>query len=530
MFPLLELSRPGFPQQQLPDPEVRNDGEALRDFTESILRHIDEVFFWSDPGSSRPLFISQSYERIWGYPCDSVYGKQCSWLDSIHPEDKERAERALMQPAGASVEYRIVRVDGETRWIWTRTFPTKSSHGAMRMVGIAQDCTKRKEAERTQGFLASIIESSEDSIVGTDLDGRIVSWNQGAEKMFGYTPAEALGQIVTLIMLPDSANALRVIDRIRRQEHVQRFEAVRVAKNGRQIDVSVIISPIRDATGKLLGVSGIYNDMTERKRTEAEIKRLNEQLKRENSRMSTELEINHRLQQMMLPKEEDLQAIAHLDIVGFMQPAAEVGGDYYDVIPTVEGIALGIGDVTGHGLESGVIAIMVQTAVRTLLASGISDSPRFFEVLNRVVYDNVRRMKCDRNLTFSLLRYADGMVTVSGQHEEILVVRADGTMERIDTLNLGFPLGLEPDISPFIGDAQVPLRSGEVLALYTDGITEAENSAGMAYGLERLSEALRSNHDKPAAGIREAVLSDLRGFIGEKDLLDDISLLIVKPT
>lgn len=88
-----------------------------------------------------------------------------------------------------------------------------------------------------------------------------------------------------------------------------------------------------------------------------------------------------------------------------MQPAAEVGGDYYDVVPTSEGVALGIGDVTGHGLESGVIAIMVQTAVRTLLASGISDSRKFFKVLNRVVYDNVRRMRCDRNLTFSLLQY-----------------------------------------------------------------------------------------------------------------------------
>jgi sigma-B regulation protein RsbU (phosphoserine phosphatase) len=529
MFTLPERTRPDLLQGQLSGSDVWKHGETPREFTESILRHIDEVFFWTDPGSSRPLFMSQSYERLWGYQCESAYGKQSSWLDSIHPEDRERAEQALVQPAGASVEYRIVRADGATRWIWTRTFPTKTSHGAVRIVGIAQDCTKRKEAERTQAFLASIIESAEDSIVGTDLDGRIVSWNQGAEKMFGYTPVEALGQIVTLIMPPDSVNALRVIDRIRRQEHVQRFETVRVAKSGRRIDVSVIISPIRDTAGPLLGVSGIYNDMTERKRAEGEIKRLNEQLKRENSRMSAELEINQRLQQMMLPKDEDLQGIADVDIVGFMQPAAEVGGDYYDVVPTSEGIALGIGDVTGHGLESGVIAIMVQTAVRTLLATGINDSQRFFEVLNRVIYDNVRRMKCDRNLTFSLLRYRDGMVTVSGQHEEMLVVRAGGMMERIDTLNLGFPLGLERDISRFIGDAQVPLRSGEVLAAYTDGITEAVNSAGMAYGLERLAEALKNNYNKPAKGIREAVLSDLREFIGERDLLDDISLLIVKP-
>jgi sigma-B regulation protein RsbU (phosphoserine phosphatase) len=530
MYPLPERNWPVLPERQPQWSEVRKDAEAFREFTESILQHIDEVFFWSDPGSLRPLFVSQSYERIWGYPCGSVYEERCSWLDSIHPEDRERAEQALALPAGASVEYRIVRADGETRWIWTRTFPAKNSpHGAMRIIGIAQDYTERKIAERTHAFLASIVESSEDSIVGTDLDGRIVSWNWGAEKMFGYTAAEALGQIVTMIMPPDSANALRVIDRIRRQERVQRFETVRVAKSGRQIDVSVIISPIRDAAGRLLGVSGIYNDMTERRRAEAEIKRLNDQLKKENSRMSAELEINQRLQQMMLPREEDLRGIPNVEIAGFMQPAAEVGGDYYDVIPTSEGVVLTIGDVTGHGLESGVIAIMVQTAVRTLLASGLHDSGRFFEVLNRVVYDNARRMQCDRNLTFSLLRYKEGMVTVSGQHEEVLVVRANGAMERIDTLNLGFPLGLERDISRFVGDAQVPLQSGEVMAAYTDGITEAVNSAGMTYGLERLAEALRTHHDKPAEGIREAVLKDLREFIGARHLLDDISLLIVKP-
>ncbi len=200
---------------------------------------------------------------------------------------------------------------------------------------------------------------------------------------------------------------------------------------------------------------GVMTDITARKNAQeaaedasrakseflAEIERLNGQLRQENSRLSTELEITHRLQQMMLPREEDLHKINNLDISGFMEAAAEVGGDYYDVVSKDGGVIFGIGDVTGHGLESGVIAIMVQTAVRTLLASGIHESQKFFEVLNHVVYDNVRRMDCDRNLTFSLLHYRDRIVTISGQHEEVLVVRSGGALERHDTLNLGFPLG-----------------------------------------------------------------------------------------
>ena len=231
----------------------------------------------------------------------------------------------------------------------------------------------------------------------------------------------------------------------------------------------------------------------------------------------------------MLPRDEDLREIANMDISGFMKPATEVGGDYYDVVSQNGGVVFGIGDVTGHGLESGVIAIIVQTAVRTLLASGPYESQKFFEVLNRVVYDNVRRMNCDRNLTLSLLHYRDHLVTISGQHEEVLVVRGNGVLERHDTLDLGFPLGLEEDISRFVGEARVPLQSGDVMVVYTDGITEAMNCARVTYGIERLSEAVRNNHRQPADDIREAVLRSLHEYTGGQDLLDDISLLVIKP-
>jgi serine phosphatase RsbU (regulator of sigma subunit) len=259
------------------------------------------------------------------------------------------------------------------------------------------------------------------------------------------------------------------------------------------------------------------------------INQLHQQLKRENARMSSELEITQRLQQMMLPRDEEMRKVAGLDISCFMEPAAEVGGDYYDVVCKDGGVVFGIGDVTGHGLESGVIAIMVQTAVRTLLASGQYESKKFFDTLNRVIYDNVRRMQCDRNLTFSLLHYQDKVVTISGQHEEVLVIRGDGVLERHDTLDLGFPLGLEEDISSFIGEATVPLLSGDVMVAYTDGITEAMNCAGVAFGVERLSEAVRTNHGQPADAIRQGVLSSLREYIGGQHLLDDVSLLVIKP-
>jgi len=253
---------------------------GFRDFAESLVQHIDEVFFWRDRGCLRPYYVSQAYERIWGQSCESAYADPSSWIESIHPEDRERVTMEF-ELAGADptqVEYRIVRPDGALRWIWVRMFPVRTETGtATRLIGIAQDCTERKQAESMQAFLASIVESSDDSIVGTDLDGSIMSWNQGAEKLFGYTAREAIGKLITMLFPPDrQKDYVQVLDRIRRQEHIERFESVRVAKGGRRIPVLTIVSPIRDRSGRLQGVSAIYRDMTTEKKAAAELLRAKE--------------------------------------------------------------------------------------------------------------------------------------------------------------------------------------------------------------------------------------------------------------
>ena len=336
----------------------------------------------------------------------------------------------------------------------------------------------------------------------------------------------------------------------------QHFEHRMIAADGRVVWLRTSIHLV-SSHGQLEELAGAMLDITDRKLAEeaaeeasrtksqllAEISGLYDQLKvfsdwiantnkvvkGENARMSSELEITQRLQQMILPRDEDMRNIPGLDVSGSMEPATEIGGDYYDVICNHGGVVIGIGDVTGHGLESGVIAIMVQTAIRTLLASGPFESRKFLTTLNRVIYDNVRRMHCDRNLTLSLLHYHDKVVTICGQHEEVLVVRGDGVLERHDTLNLGFPLGLEEDISSLIDEATVPLCSGDVMVAYTDGITEAVNHAGVAFGLERLCEVVRISHRQSAGAIREGVLSSLRSYTEGLSLLDDVTLLVIKP-
>ncbi len=256
---------------------------------------------------------------------------------------------------------------------------------------------------------------------------------------------------------------------------------------------------------------------------------LNNSLKAENLRMGAELDIARTLQQMILPREQELQEIPDLDVAGFMQAANEVGGDYYDVLTSNNGLVrIGIGDVTGHGLESGVLMIMVQTAIRTLLAANERDPVKVLNTLNQVIYDNAQRMNTDKNLSLLLLDYADGRVCLSGQHEEMIVVRANGDVERIDTVDLGFPIGLVDDIADFVTQRQIDLRVGDLAVLYTDGITEAEGPDHTLYGLDRLVETIKNNYHASASGIRQCIVEDVRSHIGNQIVHDDITLVILK--
>lgn len=259
-----------------------------------------------------------------------------------------------------------------------------------------------------------------------------------------------------------------------------------------------------------------------------EITVLNDRLKSENMRMSSELDVTRKIQQMLLPKDRELKEVVGLDIAGFMESADEVGGDYYDVLQQDGRVKIGIGDVTGHGLESGVLMIMVQMAVRTLLAYDEPDPVRFLSAINRAIYDNVQRMKSDKNASLALLDYQEGMLKLSGQHEEMIVVRCNGSVERFDTIDLGFPIGLDVDITEFVAETLVQLYTGDVVVLYTDGITEAENMDKMLYGLERLIEVVTVNWQGTAGEIRHAVIDDVRSHIGEQKVFDDITLLILK--
>lgn len=259
-----------------------------------------------------------------------------------------------------------------------------------------------------------------------------------------------------------------------------------------------------------------------------EIVELNRKLQTENLRMGAELNVAKRIQEMVLPRRGELEQISQIEIVGYMEPADEVGGDYYDVLADGNRIKIGIGDVTGHGLESGVLMLMVQSVARALQEKGDTDPIAFLNVLNRTIFKNIERTKSDKHLTLAFVDYADDKVTLSGQHEDVLIIRGNGEIEQIDTMDLGFPVGLESDIADFVSTRDLAFERDDVLILHTDGVTEAENDAGDYFGLERLCESAQKYRGESAKQITEGIISDLRSHIGAHKVYDDITLVVLK--
>jgi PAS domain S-box-containing protein len=196
-------------------------------------------------------------------------------------EDPVKAVLTKGHVVGLANHTTLVARDGTERPIDDSAAPIKDAQGRVRgVVLIFRDVTERRQAERSARFLASIVESCDDAIIGKDVHGVISSWNQGAERLFGYTAAEAIGRPVAMLAPPDRADEMPgILERIRRGERVDHFDTVRRARDGRLVPISLTVSPIKDEDGRIIGASKIARDVSERQRAEAALREEKERLR-----------------------------------------------------------------------------------------------------------------------------------------------------------------------------------------------------------------------------------------------------------
>lgn len=272
------------------------------------------------------------------------------------------------------------------------------------------------------------------------------------------------------------------------------------------------------------------NMIEELNRVHEKLKVYTEALKDESIRLKAEVNVAKEIQAMVLPGIEDISLLNEHDVACIMRPATEVGGDYFDIIKTDKELIFGIGDVTGHGLASGLIMMMAQTAIRALVESPYLEFKDYLPTLNSVLYANINRINANRNMTLSLVSYeGNGRYLSTGQHEFFLIYRASTkTVEINDTLDDGFFIGMIDSVSTFNKIKEFSLEEGDILLLFSDGITEAENIYGEQFGLDRLIENFQKYSNEPVEKIKDKLIMKIYNYIGPREILDDISLMVIK--
>ena len=262
--------------------------KRLRDETQATMRESEQRYhhlvhalpaaIYTCDAEGRVTLYNEAAVALWGREPKVGEDLWCGSWRIYEPDGTplpfDQCPMAVAIREGRSIRGKEIVIecpDGTRRDILPYPEPIRNASGeVIGAVNMLVDLTERKQAEATQELLAAIVDSSDDAIIGHTLEGLITSWNRGAERLYGYTAADVLGQPLSLLIPPDLTDDLpQILMRLQRGEAIDRYETQRLHQDGTRRDVSLTISPIRDSAGRVVGASKIARDITERKRAEA---------------------------------------------------------------------------------------------------------------------------------------------------------------------------------------------------------------------------------------------------------------------
>jgi sigma-B regulation protein RsbU (phosphoserine phosphatase) len=260
----------------------------------------------------------------------------------------------------------------------------------------------------------------------------------------------------------------------------------------------------------------------------ANLDRSRQELKAARDALWGEMEVAKRIQTALLPTN---RSVGPYDVAARMQPAEEVGGDYYDIIETDAGHRwVAIGDVSGHGVESGLVMMMTQTSILALVERNPDLGPAdVFRAVNTVLVENISRLRTGRYMTLNVVRLDPDHLTLAGKHQDILVWRA--AQRKVEVVsNEGCWIGVARDVNGEVGDIEVPMQPGDVALFFTDGATEAMSPGGEMFGEVRLLAAFEevAAAELPLPSAIDVLFARVSAFRVRQD--DDVTMMLVRRT
>lgn len=457
--------------------------------------------------------VNRAFERTLGWSREQLLGQP--FLAFVHPDDREatinEVSRLVAGIPSLSFENRYRRVDGTYRKLLWTAFPES---GSSLLYAVAHDVTDKSRRESRALQLANAVEQTADAVIITNRAGVIEYVNPAFEHTTGYSSAEAVGQTPRLLKSGIHAPEFyrQIWTRLLGGE-VVRGVLVNRKKCGEHYYAEQTITPMRDSRGVIAHFVSVVKDITElRKREEQDI----------------ELRLAASIQRRLYPSAPPI--VEGFDLAAMTTPAGALNGDYFDFLTLRDGSpAIAIGDVSGHGLGQAMIMAQTRAYLRSM-ARAHDDVGVILTELDKLLAPDLELGRFMSLLLVRLDARARVLVYANAGHEPGYLLDRSGVAKTI-LRSTGPPLGLPEEVNPsgvIAASAPVRLEHGDILALVTDGIAEAESPGGVPFGWERTMATIAAEGTGTAESILEGLSTAMRSFLDGSAQRDDVTVVICK--
>jgi PAS domain S-box-containing protein len=493
-----------------------------------ILDHAPVVAYVKDLDGCYKL-VNHHWEKLFHFTHEQVMGKT---VFDVHPREQAEALhvndlRVLEVGTPLELEEVVSQDDGLHTYLSIKFLLASTAGKPNAVCGISTDITGRKRAELalrdSEALYHSLVESLPFHLLRKDTEGRFTFANRSFCAAIKKPLGEIVGKTDFHFYPAEMAQKYHVDDR-RVVETGEIFEDIEEHQDpeGEKTYVQVLKAPLLDSRGQIIGVQGIYWDITARKRAEAEL-----------GRATAEFRVARRIQQKLFPRVipnlpglDIAVATFGFDISGASYPAEAIGGDYYDFVPLHDGgLGIAIGDVSGHGVGPALLMAEVRALLRAF-AQKEAHVGKILELINRVLIPDIDD---DRFITMLIARLdprTRRFSYASAGQQPGYILNSAGEV-RCVLGSTATPLGIFPE-STFEASEEIQLTAGDLILLVTDGVSDASTPDGTRFGTQRTLDLVRAYRREASREIVENLYQAVRAFGLNMPQYDDITATVIK--